>query len=60
MVDFETSKKILNKDENYTDEEIKQIAELLQLFADLSVKNYFEHLKIPENEKSDNNGACIE
>ena len=49
---FEKAKQILNqnKEKNYTDEEIVQIIQLLEVFKDVWITNL---LKLTENEKCD-------
>lgn len=56
MVSITECKKILNKEGlKFTDEEIKSIKELLELFVQSSFKLYKEQ---QQNEKSGNNVSC--
>jgi hypothetical protein len=56
MVSFKQCKKILNKNElKYSDETIREIKELLEYFAKLTVKQYN---KSKSNEKSCHNVSC--
>ena len=53
MLPYEKCKRILNSGgENFNDEQIKQLIELLEGFAETSVELY---LKLKENEKCNHN-----
>ena len=56
MVSFTECKKILKKEgSNFTDDEIQSIKELLEFYAELSVKLFKEQQK---NEKCSDNVSC--
>mgnify|MGYP006139405719 FL=1 len=56
MVSFKECKKILNKNGNkYSDENIKEIKELLEFYAKLTVKEFY---KKNNYEKSSHNVSC--
>jgi hypothetical protein len=56
MLSFEKCKKILNKNsEKYSDEQIKQIMSLIDMWAKINSRTIINHLYKLENEKSGDN-----
>lgn len=54
---FEQCKKILNKNnEKYTDEQIKQIIGLVQMWAKINARTIIKHLHQLKNEEGCDNG----
>jgi hypothetical protein len=62
MISHEQSKRILNsnKDEQYSDEEVKLISEFLDRWAKLSVELYFSQKKNTANDKKNEEGGMHE
>ena len=56
MLSFEKCKKILNKNsEKYSDEQIKEIMSLIDLWARINSRTIINHLHKLKNEKGSNN-----
>lgn len=57
---FEQSKKILNRNsEKYSDEEIKQIMSLIDMWAKINSRTIINHLHKIKNEKGSDNVKSI-
>ena len=57
MIDYDTCRKILEQDgEQYTDEEVKQIADVLWEFATMSTEKFLKDQNSNVYEKSDFDG----
>lgn len=60
MLSFEKCKKILNKNsEKYSDEEIKQIMSLIDLWAKINSRTIINHLHKIKNEKGGDNVKSV-
>ncbi|MBN8693501.1 MAG: hypothetical protein J0L69_09910 [Bacteroidetes bacterium] len=57
---FEECKKILNQgEEQYTDEQIKQIISLMTMWAKINARTIINHINKIKNEKSGDNGKGV-